>query len=221
MVEGVETEQDTGHGKPQPHPLVLKERSHAHLGVLLNHILRQLNHRIGQPLVLRPLAVEDGAHADQHEAHGHDQRQPVGHRLHPDAPRDGLALRQALVVILDRLKVLWRNPRGDKVVEQFGVVVFRGGVVEGIDDGANEEEHQAPRRHGDRHHQHAVNQHQIGFGQGEVATDQGYEPIDGKGQDKKEKERTRRRGIEADPVVIEHDAIRREQAHRDGEGDAG
>ena len=47
-----------------------------------------------------------------------------------------------------------------------------------------------------------------------MAADQGHESIDGKGQDKKEKERTRRRGIEADPVVIEHDPIRREQAHR-------
>ena len=40
VIESIETEQDTGHGKPQPHPLILKERSHAHLGILLNHILR-------------------------------------------------------------------------------------------------------------------------------------------------------------------------------------
>ena len=164
--------------------------------------------------MLRPLAVEDGAHADQHEAHGHDQRQPVSHRLHPNAPRNRLTLRQALVVILDGLKVLRRDPRGDKVVEQLDVIVFWGSVVEGIDNRANEEEHQAPSRHSDRHHQHAVNQHQIGFGQGEMAADQSHEPIDGKGQNKKEKERTRRRGIEANPIVIEHDPIRREQTDR-------
>ena len=47
-----------------------------------------------------------------------------------------------------------------------------------------------------------------------MAAEQSHESIDGKGQDKKEKERTRRRRIEADPVVIEHDPIRREQTHR-------
>ena len=214
VVEGVETEQDEGHGKPQPHPLILKKRSQADMGVLLNHVLRQLDHGVRQPLVRRPLAVEDGAQADQHEAHGHDQGQPIGHRLHPDAPRDGRTLRQALVVILDGLEILRRDPRGDKIVEQLGVVVFWGRVVEGIDDGANEEEHQAPSRHRDRHDQHAVNQDEIGFGQGKMAVDQGHEPIDGKGQKKKEKQGTRRRGVKADPVVIEHDPIRGEQTNR-------
>ena len=41
--------------------------------------------------------------------------------------------------------------------------------------------------------------------------------VDDKGQDKEEKERARRGGIEADPIIIKYDAVGGEQADRQAE----
>ena len=60
-------------------------------------------------------------------------------------------------------------------------MVFGRGVVEGVDHRADEEEHQPPGRDRDRHQQHAVDQHQIGFGQFEASAQQADDGIDDKG----------------------------------------
>ncbi len=220
-VEPLHAQVQEGKGEPHPHDRVAEQGSHLRHAPLFagEHPLRQLHHRVGEALVGRPLAVQDAAEADQHEPHRHHQPEPPGHRLDPRLPRDRSAPGQALVVPLDGLEVLGHDPLRDVVVEQLFEAVFGGGVVERVDDGPDQEEHQPPGRHRDRHQQHAVDENEVGFGQRQPATEKGDDDVgeDGTGE---EEQGPGRGGVEADPVVLEDGDVRGDDPDRQAQESA-
>ena len=171
---------------------------------LLDHALRQLHHRVGKPLVDRPLPVQDGADTDLHEPDGQDQGEPEGERFQPGAPGDRRPPRQPLVVMLDRGGILGRHPARDQVVEELGEAVLRGGVVEGVDHRAEEKEHQPPGRHGDGYQQHAVDHHQVRRRQLEPYVEGLQNDVEEQRDDDEGEDGRRRRGVEAPVDVLEH-----------------
>jgi len=68
----------------------------------------------------------------------------------------GASLRQALVIVPDRLRVLRRYPGWDELVKELGKAVFRRGVIVWVDDRPKEEKAEAPGGYRDRHEEHAV-----------------------------------------------------------------
>ena len=161
----------------------------------------------------RPLAMEDAAEADEHEPHHHHQPEPPGHRLYPHPPGNRRPPGQALVVSLDGLEVLGHDPLRDVVVKQLFEAVFGGGVVERVDDGADEEEHQPPGGDGHRHQQHAVDEDEVGLGQGQAAAEEGDEDV-GEDDAGEEEQGPGRGGVEADPVVLEDGDVRGDDPDR-------
>ena len=118
VMEAVETEDDEGHGEPEPHEFAPEERRHpGALTPFFDHLLRQLYHRVAEALVDGPLAVEDGAHADEAETEGDDESEPPAEGFDPGPPRDRRPLGQTFVIEPDRLRVLGCHPAWNELVE--------------------------------------------------------------------------------------------------------
>ena len=97
-------------------------------------------------------------------------------------------------------------------MEELGKAVFRRRVVVGINHRADEEEHEPPRRHGNGHEEHAIDEDEVGSWQGESPPQESDTNVDENDDDKKA-DCTLRGGIEPHAKVLEYQAKWGEQTN--------
>ena len=205
-VEPVEAQDDGRQGEADPGPPVAVERTDVVQppGGALDHLQRHLGHRVVEALVDGPLAVQDDAQADHHEAEDEEEQVPVRQRRGPHFPRYRLSRRQPLVQVGDGLLVLRCYPIGHVIREQLGPLVLLGGVVEAAGDDPDQDADEALVGHRHRHQHHEIDEDEVGPGEGETLSDQPQDHVEDGGDEEEQEQGRGRGGIQGHHGALHH-----------------
>ena len=222
VLQPVQTEKQERHEKADPGPGVPEEGSQRRERPLraLYHVQRHLHHRVLEPFVNRPLAVEDHVQADHHQAQGEEEEVPPGQGLRPALPGNRLARGKALVQQL-RGPDLGDHPLRDVREVHVQPLVFRGGVVEEPGDAGDDVADEGLV--GDRggHGQHDVDQDQVRLAQLPPPRHQAEDDVGDDDDDEEVEQGDRNGAVDRHPRPFEHeDAVGSSHPDRHGAGGA-
>ena len=122
----------------------------------------------------------------------------------PRGPGYGLAAWQSLVECKNGLFILGYHPVGDIRQINFGEIVLRRGHVVGARNHADQVVEEVVSRQGYCHQQHGVNEDEVGPAQGKLTLNQPEDDVDEEGEDKKEKDGSGRRTVDAHGGGLKH-----------------